>query len=61
VKRICVVAGFMLLLSNCASAQCEPGIKVFREPWAKYFNDKQPDKLVDLYASDATVLSADGQ
>jgi len=60
-KRIFVVAALVLLASTCASAQCELGIKELREAWARYFNDKQPDKLVDLYASDATVLSADGQ
>jgi ketosteroid isomerase-like protein len=60
-NRIFVVAAFVLLASACASAQREPGLKGLRDASAKYFNDKQPDKLVDLYASDATVLSADGQ
>src|SRR5271168_4728420 len=60
-KRICLVVALVLLVSTCASAQCEPAMKELRESWAKYFNDKQPDKLVDLYASDATLLSPDGQ
>src|SRR5271154_5207394 len=60
-KRICAVAAFILLVNGRASAQCEPDLKVLRESWATFFNNKQPDKLVDLYASDATLLSPDGQ
>ena len=59
-KRIWMLA-VVMLASVCASAQCSSEITALRDLWVTNWNAKQLDKVMDLYALDATYLSTDGQ
>ncbi len=60
-KRIWILTALLLAANTCASAECGAKIKELRESWVKNWNEKKLDKVIDLYAADATMLPSDGQ
>ena len=58
---VCFLAGTSPIL---ATAQCGPNMEKqlseVRESWVKNWNEKQLDRLVNLYQPHADLLSADG-
>ncbi len=60
-KRIWILTALVLAVSTCASAECGAKINELRDSWIKNWNEKKLDKVIELYAPDATMLPSDGQ
>lgn len=55
-----ILAGMVLGGSLSAAGQCEGAIKQLRDSWIQNWNNKNLEKVVELYTSDAVYLTPDG-
>jgi uncharacterized protein (TIGR02246 family) len=60
-KRICVLAMFLVSGSLTLAAQCDTDINAVRESWQNNWNSGKLNDIAKLYAPDATLLALDGQ
>ena len=60
-KRIWMLAMFLVLGSLTLAAQCDTDINAVRESWQNNWNSGKLDDVAGLYAPDATLLALDGQ